>query len=108
VSVGSPGDIAPAVAFTHFFELRQAVAAVRAFAGLTTTWVTDPAATVADLRTKPVRAAHLNDLRTQLAGAFTQPALYGLTLPGWVAPNPTATNGPVLKDHFQQIRNVVK
>jgi len=100
----------------HLFELRQAVAAVRTAAGLSTTWATDPAASASALVGVPVRATHVSELRSQLQGGLT--ALCGsLPAPGCSASvsnpsytDPTLTSGAtyIRTQHFQEIREVVR
>jgi hypothetical protein len=82
----------------HLTQLRQAVNAVRAAAGLAPATWTDPSP--ADV---PIKAVHITQLRTALTPALTalgKPATYT---------DPTLGPGdPVKAIHFQEIRNKVK
>lgn len=83
---------------THLAELRTAVNAVRAQAGLSAATFTD--ATAAGL---VVKAVHVTELRTALDQARTA---LGLSTGGWTD---SSLTGVVIKAvHFQEIRNRVK
>ena len=107
----SASDLATTVMFTddplsagvlvkavHLSELRTAVNAVRAQAGLSTPAYTDPAAPGVI-----VRAIHITELRTFLDQAM---AALGRTTGGWT--NGSLTGIPIDATHFQEIRNRVK
>ena len=111
-SADSAPDLAMTVIFTddplvagstiikavHLAELRTAVNAVRALAGLAAATFTD-AATLGVI----VKAVHINELRTDLDQAMSA---LGLPTGGYTD---TLTAGVVIKAiHFQEIRNRVK
>jgi fibronectin type 3 domain-containing protein len=111
-STDSPSDLATTVIFTddplvarstvikavHLAELRTAVNAVRALAGLTSATFTDSAT-----RGVVVKAVHINELRTVLDTALSA---LGLATGGYTD---TITRGVVIKAiHFQELRNRVK
>jgi hypothetical protein len=85
----------------HMTELRQAVNAMRATAGLSAATFTDPVLST----TVPVKAAHLNELRTALSQARTG---LGLTAITYTDPTlvPGTTGAKAL--HVTEIRNGVK
>lgn len=91
----APGVLVKAV---HLSQLRTAVSAVRAQAGLSTVTYTDAATTGVI-----VKAIHITELRTYLDQAMTA---LGLTTGGWTDTSLTGT--PIEPTHFQQIRNRVK
>jgi hypothetical protein len=91
----TPGVLVKAV---HLGELRTAVSAVRAQAGLGTVTYTDAAAPGVT-----VKAIHITELRTHLDQAM---AALGLTTGGWT--DPTLNGVSIQATHFQQIRNRVK
>jgi len=107
----SASDLATTVMFTddplaagvlvqavHLGQLRTAVSAVRAQAGLSTVTYTDAAAAGVT-----VKAIHITELRTYLDQAMSA---LGLTTGGWTD---ASLGGVVIKvTHFQQIRNRVK
>lgn len=112
---GSSGDSAPDLATTvmftddplsagvpvkaiHFGELRTAVSAVRAQAGLSPGTYTDPAITGV-----PVKAIHITELRTYLDQAM---AALGRTTGGWTDASLSGTAIEAI--HLQQIRNRVE
>jgi uncharacterized protein YkwD len=91
----APGMLVKAV---HLSQLRTAVSAVRAQAGLSTATYSDAAATGVT-----VKAIHITQLRTYLDQAMTA---LGLTTGGWTD---ASLNGVTIEaTHFQQIRNRVK
>lgn len=107
----SASDLATTVMFTddplaagvlvkavHLGQLRTAVSAVRAQAGLSTVTYTDAAATGVT-----VRAIHITELRTYLDQAM---AALGLTTGGWT--DPSLSGVAIEATHFQQIRNRVR
>ncbi len=85
---------------THIVELRTAVNAVRAAAGLAAQTFTDSVLTAGS--SKP-RALHITELRTALNAALTQ---LGRTLPAYSAG--AATGSTVLLTHVQELRTAVK
>ena len=107
----SSADLATTVMFTedpmsagvpvravHLSQLRTAVSAVRAQAGLSSATYTDPAAPGVI-----VRAIHIAELRTYLDQAL---AALGRTTGGWTGAN---LSGAVIRaTHLQQIRDRVK
>ena len=111
-SADSAPDLATTVIFTddplvagvtiikaaHLAELRTAVDAVRALAGLAAGTYTDAAAPGV-----VVKAIHINELRTQLDQAMSALAL---ATGGWT--DTLAAGVPVKAIHFQEIRNRVK
>jgi hypothetical protein len=84
----------------HITELRQAVNAMRAAAGLTATSFTDSV-----LTHLPVKALHLQELRTSLGQARTALGLPTLTL---TDPTLTATTTRIKAAHVQELRGGVK
>jgi len=90
-----PGVVIKAV---HLAQLRTAVSAVRAQAGLGPVTYTDPA--TPGVR---VKAVHITELRTDLDQAM---AALGLTTGGWT--DASLTGVTIKAAHFQQIRNRVK
>jgi uncharacterized protein YkwD len=107
----SASDLATTVAFTddplaagvlvkavHLGQLRTAVSAVRAQAGLGTVTYTDAAAIGVT-----VKAIHLTGLRMDLDQAM---AALGLTTGGWT--DASLSGVTIEATHFQQIRNRVK
>ena len=110
-STDSSPDLATTVIFTddplvagmivkavHLAELRTAVNAVRAQAGLGAASFTD-AATPGVV----IKAVHITQLRSYLDEAM---AILGLTTGGWT--DASLTGVPIKAIHFQQIRNRVK
>jgi hypothetical protein len=115
VNAGGSADSAPDLATTvifvddpltggmnikavHLSQLRIAVNAVRALAGLAAATFTDAATAGV-----PIKAVHINELRTNLDAAM---GALGLTTGGW-----TDVLGPgvtIRAIHFQEIRNRVK
>jgi len=107
----SASDLATTVMFTddplaagvpvkavHLAQLRTAVSAVRAQAGLGTVTYTDAAAAGVTMK-----AIHITELRTYLDQAM---AALGLTTGGWTD---ASLNGVAIKaTHLQQVRNRVK
>jgi hypothetical protein len=91
----SPGMIVKAV---HLAELRTAVNAVRAQAGLAAASFTDAASPGVI-----IKAVHITQLRSYLDEAM---AILGLTTGGWT--DSSLTGVPIKAIHFQQIRNRVK
>lgn len=83
----------------HVNELRSAVNAARAAAGLTPhTFSTAP--TIGAL----VRATHIGELRTALSGVFT-----AFSIPAPVYTDPSLTAGNAIKAaHIQELRNALK
>ncbi len=111
-SADSASDLATTVMFTddplvqrstkikavHLAELRTAVNAVRALAGLPVASFTDSAA-----RGVVVKAVHINELRTALNAAFSS---LGLAAPAY---SRSIARGVVIQAvDFQEIRNAVK
>lgn len=80
----------------HLIELRAAIDAVRAVAGLSAATVTDPIITAGSTR---VKAVHVTELRTALSAA--------LTALGFGAPVFSA-GAAVQAVHFQELRTAVK
>lgn len=91
-----------AVNVIHLTELRAAVNAVRALAGLPATLFTDPSPSSQATR---IRALHLGQLREALSGALST-----LSLPPVSLTDVTViANSTVVKAvHLQEIRNAVK
>lgn len=85
----------------HLTELRQAVNAMRAAAGLLPAVLTDP--TVASAAS--VKAAHCQELRTALTQARTS---LGLGPPAFTDPTLTSASTNVKAVHLQELRNGVK
>jgi hypothetical protein len=84
----------------HLIELRAAVNAARATAGLEAAVLTDPTITVGVTRPK---AVHITELRTALNQALT---LLAIPLPTYT---PTASSGSVVRAvHVQELRTAVK
>jgi hypothetical protein len=84
---------------THLVQLRQAVNAVRAAAGLGVASFTDPT-----LNTSVrVKAIHFEELRTTVAAARTT-----LELPAVAFTDPSLAGATVKAVHLQQLRNGVK
>ncbi len=107
----SSADLATTVIFTddplstfvpvravHLSQLRTAVSAVRAQAGLSSATYTDPAAAGV-----AVRAVHITELRTYLDQAT---AALGRTTGGWT--HASLSGVPIQATHLQQIRDRVK
>jgi hypothetical protein len=84
----------------HIDELRTAVNAMRAAAGLGAATFTDPTVTAAT----PIRAAHINELRSALDEARNAIG-FG---PGTYTDTITAGVTPIKAVHVQEIRNDVK
>lgn len=84
----------------HLLELRTAVSAVRAAAGLAAPSWSDPSI-VAGMT--PIRATHVHELRTNLNAALTA---LGIPLPGftWTI----ATGGVIHADDVKELRNAVR
>ncbi|MEO8218336.1 MAG: NBR1-Ig-like domain-containing protein [Acidobacteriota bacterium] len=83
----------------HVTQLRQAVAAVRAAAGLSAPVWTDPTLSTAIF----VKAVHMNELRTNLDQALSA---LGLSVPAY---GETINAGvPIRKSHIDEIRTRVK
>lgn len=82
----------------HLAELRTAVEAVRAQAGLSAGTYTDAAAAGVG-----VKAIHITQLRSSLDQAMT---ILGLTTGGWT--DASLTGVPIKSTHSQEIRNRVK
>ena len=82
-------------------QLRTAVNAVRAAAGLAAASFTDPDLTTATA----IRAVHLQEVRTALDAA--RRALY-ITLATYTDATVTAGTTPIKSVHLQQVRNGVK
>ena len=82
----------------HLAELRTAVNAVRALAGLGPATFTDAAASGV-----PVKAIHITELRSFLDAAMS---LLGLPTGGWT--DAPASGVPIKAIHFQEIRDRVK
>jgi len=110
-SADSAYDLATTVMFTddplvpgmrvkaiHLSELRTAVNAVRAQAGLSPATFTDPAAPGVT-----VKAVHVTELRAALDQAMS---VLGLPTGGWT--DPSLTGVRIKAIHFQEIRNRVK
>lgn len=112
---GSSGDSAAALATTvmftddslaagvavkavHLGELRTAVSAVRAQAGLSAATYTDAAAAGV-----AVKAVHITELRSYLDSAMSA---LGLTTGGWT--DPGLSGVPIEATHVQEIRNRTK
>jgi hypothetical protein len=85
----------------HVTELRQAVNAMRATAGLGATSFTDAVLTGG----VPVKAVHLQELRTALSQARTA---LGLTAIAFTDPTLTAGTTLLKAAHFQEVRSCVK
>lgn len=84
----------------HLTELRQAVNALRATAGLTAATFTDPSP-----GSVLVKAVHVNELRTALSAARTT---LGLTTIAYTDPTLTAGTTLVKAVHFTELRSGVK
>ena len=82
----------------HLAELRTAVNAVRALAGLAAATFTDPATPGV-----VVKAVHVNELRSDLDQAMGS---LGLPTGGWT--DSLAAGVTIKAIHFQEIRNRVK
>ena len=82
----------------HLGQLRTAVSAIRAQAGVSTVTYTDAAAAGVT-----VKAIHITELRTFLDQAMTA---LGLTTGGWT--DASLSGVSIRTPHFQQIRNRVK
>lgn len=85
----------------HLTELRQAINAMRAAAGLTPTAFTDPTVSAAT----PIKAAHGQELRTALGQARTS---LGLSTATFTDSTLTAGTTSVRAVHLQELRNGVK
>ncbi|MDP9194213.1 MAG: hypothetical protein M3P06_21160 [Acidobacteriota bacterium] len=85
----------------HITELRQAVNALRATAGLTASTFTDPVLSTSIT----VKAVHLQELRTALSAASTA---LGLTAASYTDPTLTGGSTIVKAAHVQELRNLVK
>ena len=88
------------VRLQHILDLRQAVAAVRLTAGLTTTWPTNPPLGIGAL----VSAAHIQGLRSNLDAALP---LLSLSTTGYTD-DPLAAGVTIKAIHIQEIRAKVK
>ncbi len=113
-SLDSPLDIATTVMFTddalvagtgikvvHLTELRTAVNALRASAGLAPLTFTDPSAGAGTT----IRKVHIDELRAGIAAAY---AALGLASPSFTDPTLVAMTTPVKAAHFQQMRDALK
>lgn len=110
----SNADLATAMLFTddppvvnstrikrsHLVELRNAINAVRATAGLATATFTDPVITAGSTK---ARAVHISELRTALS-----PALTALGFPSPVYSPGVAAASQLKAVHFQELRTLVK
>lgn len=85
----------------HLTELRQAINAMRAAAGLLPAAFTDP--TVSSATT--IKAAHCDELRTSLGQART---LLGMSAAAFTDPTLTVGTTTVKAVHLQELRNAVK
>jgi hypothetical protein len=85
----------------HITELRQAVNALRATAGLIASSFTDPVLSTS----VQVKAVHLQELRTALSAARTP---LGLTAASYTDPTLTAGSTIVKAVHVQELRNLLK
>lgn len=85
----------------HLTELRTAVNAIRAAAGLSPTSFTDPTVSPGSM----IKAVHCQELRTALAQARTTIGLPGAT---FTDPTLTATTTNVRAIHLQELRTAVK
>jgi hypothetical protein len=84
----------------HFDQLRQAVNAVRAAAGLSVASWTDPS-----LLGVVIRAVHLQELRDRLSPALT---MLGFSAPSYTDTTLTVGSTLVKKVHIQELRDYVK
>jgi hypothetical protein len=84
----------------HLLELRTAVNAIRAAAGLATATFTDPTIIAG---VTPPKALHVSELRTALS-----PALTALGFPAPSFNSGVAAASPVKAVHFQELRTLVK
>lgn len=89
------------ISATHVTQLRTAVDAVRALAGIGAGTYTDPTLTATVTTAK---AAHVNDLRTELDAARADLGLTALSY----AETVTATVTTIDDSHFTELRNGVK
>ncbi|OLE51700.1 MAG: hypothetical protein AUG51_21745 [Acidobacteria bacterium 13_1_20CM_3_53_8] len=85
----------------HFTELRSAVNAVRATAGLTAFNWTNPQPQSQGL----IYPNHINDLRSNLSSAITA---LGLASPQYQTPDPITSGTPIRAIHVQQLRDLVR
>jgi hypothetical protein len=113
VSAYSNSDLATTISFTddpivakqtivkaqHLTELREAVNAVRVFAGLTAATWTDASA-----RGLAIKAIHITELRTQLDQALRS---IGITSGSYTDPG-LATGYEIKKVHFEELRQRAK
>jgi hypothetical protein len=88
------------VKLVHMTELRQAVNAMRAAAGLTAATFTDP--TLTNVR---IKAVHVQELRNALAAAR---AALGLSAIAFTDPTLTVGTTRIKAAHLQELRNGVK
>ena len=86
---------------SHVSELRQAVNAMRATAGLGATSFTDPVLTAS----VPPKALHIQELRTALSQARST---LGLSVIAFTDPSFTPGTTPLKAVHFQELRAGVK